>query len=226
MSETRARRVWVTRAEPGASATASRLRAMGAEPVVAPLLEVRPIAGVVIDLSDVAALAFTSARAVEAFAPLAERRDLPVFAVGDATAAAARTTGFAEVASAGADGAALARLILAHPRPGVVLHPCAREPAFDLGAALLAGGQSARAVAIYETAVIAAPPAEMIADAVLIQSPKAGRALAGFAQGLPIRRMAAYALSEACAEPLRPLGFDSLAVAPFPTEAALLKLLS
>jgi uroporphyrinogen-III synthase len=34
--------VWVTRARPGAEATASRLDALGIEAVVEPLLEVRP----------------------------------------------------------------------------------------------------------------------------------------------------------------------------------------
>ena len=56
--------VWVTRAQPGAAATAERLRAMGYEPLVAPLLEVRTLPGGPIDLTGVAALAFTSASGI------------------------------------------------------------------------------------------------------------------------------------------------------------------
>ncbi|WP_392354638.1 hypothetical protein V8F63_04600 [Brevundimonas sp. LF-1] len=36
------RRVWVTRAEPGAARTADRLTALGFEPVVVPLLTLAP----------------------------------------------------------------------------------------------------------------------------------------------------------------------------------------
>ena len=50
-------RVWITRAQPGADATAERVRALGHEAVVAPLLAVRPLSDVEIDLTGVAALA-------------------------------------------------------------------------------------------------------------------------------------------------------------------------
>ena len=60
-------RIWVTRAEPGASATAGRLRALGLDPLVSPVLEVRPLEAA-IDTDGAAALAFTSANAVRAFA--------------------------------------------------------------------------------------------------------------------------------------------------------------
>ena len=81
--------IWVTRAQPGAGATADRLRSMSFEPLVAPLLEVRPLAGGPIDLTGVTALAFTSANGVAAFAVRSEERSMPVFAVGGATAEAA-----------------------------------------------------------------------------------------------------------------------------------------
>ena len=90
-------RIWITRAEPGASRTAEKLRALGHEPVVAPLLQARPLPGE-IGLTGVGALAFTSANGVNAFAERSPERSLPVFAVGDATAAAAHKAGFAEVA--------------------------------------------------------------------------------------------------------------------------------
>ena len=39
------RRVWVTRAEPGAARTADRLTALGFTPIVAPLLTLAPLPG-------------------------------------------------------------------------------------------------------------------------------------------------------------------------------------
>src|SRR5690606_27759634 len=84
------RRVWVTRAEPGAGRTAERLAALGFEPMVVPLLAIRPLPCPPPDLTGMAALAFTGRNGVDAFAALTAERGLPVFAVGDATAERAR----------------------------------------------------------------------------------------------------------------------------------------
>jgi uroporphyrinogen-III synthase len=213
-------RVWVTRAQPGAQATAARLRALGHEPVVAPLLEVRPIPGAAIDLEGVGAVAFTSANAVRVFAGLSPERDLPVFAVGEATAAAARAAGFSAVTAGPADVAALAEVIRGASVQGLVLHPSAREVAGDLSVA----GAPLRRVAIYETAAVSARPGDV--DAVLVHSPKAARRLASTITPAEAASMTAFVLSAACAEPLSRTGFLRLAIASAPTEAELLALLA
>ena len=97
-------RIWITRAQPEAEATAGRIRALRHEPVVAPVLEVRPSLDAPA-LEGVGALAFTSRNGVRAFVALTPERDLQVFTVGDATAAAAREAGFTDVASASGDAA-------------------------------------------------------------------------------------------------------------------------
>jgi len=102
--------IWITRARPGAEVTARRVEALGFTALVDPLLEIRFLEPTV-DLAGIAALAFTSANGVEAFARLSAARDLPVFAVGEATARAARSMGFAEPVSADGDVEALAALI-------------------------------------------------------------------------------------------------------------------
>lgn len=211
-------RVWVARAQPGADATAERLRAMGHEPVVAPVLQVRPVPGVSLDLAGVDALAFTSANAVQAYAALEPLRDLPVFAVGGATAAAARAVGFRLVRSADGDLGALTAL-LARARPGAVLHPAATETAGDL----VPEGVPVRTVAIYETAAVL-PTIDLAAvNAVLVHSPKAGRQVAAVAGGAG--HLSAFALSPNCAAPLAGAGLRSVAVAAEPNETALLTLL-
>ena len=222
--------VWVTRTEPGAQATAGRLRAMGFEPLVAPLLEVRALPGGPIDLAGVGALAFTSANGVAAFADRSAERALPVFAVGAATAAVAIEAGFAAVISAGGDVAALAPVIAARaPFTGEVLHPGPAEPAGDLVGALAALGVPARAMPLYET-VASAPDARTIAviprlAAVLLHSPRAARVLAAHLQDHSAPLLAALCLSEAVAAPLRASGLASVRPAPAPTEEALLALL-
>jgi uroporphyrinogen-III synthase len=222
----RRRRIWVTRAQPGADATALRLRALGFEPVVAPVLVVRPIAGAVIALAGVDALAFTSAAGVAAFASLSDVRALPAFTVGDATAEAARTSGFADVRSAGADAIVLADLITAAtPRPRLVLNPTAAEPAADLEALLQARGVQARSTSVYQTCEtnLAVAPADL--DGVLVHSAKGAAAVTRLLAREDVSAVTAYAISPAAATPLAALGLRGLAVAAAPTEAALLALL-
>jgi uroporphyrinogen-III synthase len=218
-------KIWVTRAEPGATATADRLKALGHEPLVGPLLVVRDVDGA--PPTAFAALAFTSANGAAAFARRDPRRNIPVFTVGDATAAAARAAGYTDVRSADGDVEALAALILSQaPLGGILLHACAAAPAGDLVGALQAGGQAAIRLTVYETALAQAlPSVAMQADAVLVHSPRAGEALAALAPPGAMSGMAAYGLSPSCTEPLAALGFRSLAVAQSPHEASLLALL-
>ena len=218
-------RIWITRAQPEAEATAARVRGLGHEPVVAPLLALQP-SGISPELIGVGALAFTSRNGVRAFAALSPERSLPVFAVGDATAQAARGAGFAEVASAGGDVAALAGLITGRRDSlyGEVLYLAPEEPAADLVGELAARGVAARAHMVYRTAsvALAAPPD---AEVVLVHSAKAAHCLAED----PAARAAAPSITALCispavAEPLHGLGFREVLVAASLGRAAMLEL--
>jgi uroporphyrinogen-III synthase len=221
----RPRRIWITRAQPGAEATAARIRTLGLEPVVAPVLEVRARTGVAVDLAGVDALAFTSAAAVSAFADLCTARKLSVFAVGDATAAAARAAGFTDVRSASGDAQSLADLIATVSPPPRVLNPTAAEPAADLCALLAAKGVTARSVAVYETVECGPATSPSDLDGVLIHSPKAARTVARMLSGHDQARLTAYSISQAAAAPLSSLGLLRIAIASAPNEGALLALL-
>lgn len=224
------KRVWITRASPGADETAARVRALGFGALVAPLLRVRSIPGARIDLDGVGALAFTSANAVAAFAALSPVRALPVFAVGAATARAAWDQGFSRITSADGDVAGLARLLQNQPPlAGAILHAGPAEPAGDLVGDLNAHDIPARAVAIYET--IASPPdaasVDVAAlDAVFLHSPKAARILADFLGHHPAPGLRAFCLSPAVARPLAGASVGPVEAAAEPTEAALLSLLA
>ncbi|MEO6339409.1 MAG: uroporphyrinogen-III synthase, partial [Caulobacteraceae bacterium] len=62
-------------------------------------------------------------------------------------------------------------------------------------------------------------------DAVLLHSPRAASVLARLLPG-SAQDITAYALSEACAGPIREVDFKRVWVAPEPTESALLALLT
>lgn len=220
------RRVWVTRAEPGAARTADRLTALGFTPLVVPLLTLAPLPGALDAAPDpaaIAVLALTSPNGVEAFAPLIPRfRDHPVFAVGDATAEAARAAGFADVRSAAGDIHALARLIAAEAPPGPLLAPGAREPAGDLPTLL--PGRPVQRLPVY-AAFETHAPAPATFDAVMLHSPRAARALAADLPRAASSGRIAICISEAAATPLHPFDFAEIRIAAAPDEPAMLSAL-
>ena len=224
------RRIWITRALPGAETTAERVRNLGFEAIVAPVLKLRDLPGR-IDLSDVGALAFTSANAVRAFAARSPSRDLPVFAVGKATAGVAGLVGFADVISADGNVAALARLIAgrAPGLRGAVLHAGAAEPAGDMTGRLEGAGIEVRTVTLYETIAAEVPPTVLdgldAIEGVLVHSPKAGRRLAEILKSRSAPQLTAYCLSPEVCEPLESLDIGRVIAAPLPTEDALLSLM-
>lgn len=223
--------IWITRAQPGADVTAERVRALGHDAVVAPLLAVRVMPDVDVDLRGVAALAFTSANGVRAFADASGERNLKVFAVGAATAQAARAAGFKAVLSADGDVEALADGIAARRGElrGAVLHPGAAEPAGDLAGALEKHGVEARRLILYETAPVDLGAAEAEAlgrsDAVLLHSPRAAQVLAKLLKAHPAPGLRALGLSKAVVKPLARTRMAAKTFPPFPLEAALLNLI-
>jgi uroporphyrinogen-III synthase len=107
--------VLVTRPHPDDEATASVLRARGFEVLQAPMLRFEPVP--FHDDADAryGAVIVTSANALRAIAAhLSDSRllKLPLFAVGEHTASAARAAGFGEVLTAKGDAAALRDLVL------------------------------------------------------------------------------------------------------------------
>jgi len=222
-------RIWITRAQPGAEATAERVRAMGHDAVVAPLLTIRALDEVRIDLSDVGALAFTSANAVRIFAERSPERALKVFAVGLSTAHAARQAGFRSVLSADGDVSALADGIARRRQElkGAVLHPGAAELAGDLVGDLEKSGVPARRLTLYESVPleVADPAALTACDAVLLHSPRGAVELARILKAHPNPRLRALGLSRAVIRPLARIALGEKACPPFPLEAALLNLI-
>ena len=221
-------RVWITRAEPGAAATAARVCALGFDPLTAPLLTVQPLE-TPLDLDGVGSIAFTSTNGVRAFAARSDWRGAPVFAVGDATAKAARAAGFKAVTSADGETAALIRLIGAARPKGVVLHPCGLHLAGDFKGGLKRAGLVGRDVALYDTPAVQALPDAAIqalddrdVAVILFHSPRAAAVLAGLASGFDLSETLALGFSSACLGPLKALGFLDLIKAKRPREDALL----
>ena len=119
-------------------------------PAISPLLDIVPLPGP-LDLDGIQGLIFTSANGVEQFASRTAHRSLPVWCVGEMTAAAARQAGFA-ARSADGEVAGLAALIIAAHRPGAgeFLHVRGAHAAGDLTGRLSRAGVPARGAEIYD----------------------------------------------------------------------------
>lgn len=150
-------RVLVTRPMPAAERTAAELTKRGHQPVLLPLMRAEHRLDKLRQgpAPQTSALAVTSAEAIRALAGLsADERmpylDLALFAVGEATAAAARDLGFANVEAGGGDGEALARHLLRSPQidpaqPILYLAGYPRSPEFEQHLV-----EAERAVAVVE----------------------------------------------------------------------------
>lgn len=216
-------RVAVTRALPEAEQTAARLRARGAEPLLAPLLvrEALPLAPLA---PGAQALLFTSS-ASPGLVQDTQARALLALCVGDATAQAARAAGFADVRSADGDVEKLAALAQAEltPQRGRLVHVSGADVAGDLAGRLSAMGFEIERRVAYKAHAVTALPAAFAGplDAVLFHSARAAQAFQ--ALGAPgSGRLAAGCLSPAVAAAARQARWRCLIVAPAPREDALI----
>lgn len=224
--------VIVTRAEPGATETMDRLKAMGLAAIASPMLVLAPLDVALPDLSGVAHLVFTSANGVRFFAGASPLRSPVAWCVGPSTAAAAREAGFAAVREGRGDAADLAADMTAVLPPGTagILHVANEAAAGELVARLKAAGFGADFLALYETrpAEDLAPEAEAALAAgpvcVLVHSAKAAAAFAWAAGALD--QTIVIAISEAAARPLAGREIAALHVAAAPNEDALLDALA
>jgi uroporphyrinogen-III synthase len=169
------RAIAVLRPEPGNRVTAAAIEAAGRSAIRLPLFAAGPVAWTAPDPDDFDALLLTSANALRhGGSQLDALRSLPVHAVGQVTAEAARRAGFV-IAHIGTDGAAalVAAAEAAGVRRGLLLG--GRERMLD------AGGMVARAITVYASEPLAIAPEAAVrlrGAVVLVQSARAGARLA------------------------------------------------
>ena len=232
-------RLLLTRPSPDAERTAAALHARGHSVVIAPLLDVQPIANAEIGAGPWAAILVTSANAAHAISLHGRRHALvgvPVFAVGERSAQAIGSVGFTAVTSADGDVNALARLVAARlPPPASLLYLAGEERSGDLAGVLRAQGFAVDTVAIYR-AVMAEqfPPAAADAlasglDGVLHYSRRSAQAYVHAARHSNMLAkalgLAHFCLSAQVAEPLTAAGATKISIAARPNEAELLALI-
>jgi uroporphyrinogen-III synthase len=157
-------RVLVTRPREEAESLAAALAARSVSPVIEPMMQVHYHLATALDLATVQAILCTSANGVRALARVTGERRLPLFAVGEATAARARAEGFDVVESAGGAVADLVCLVTERLRPqnGGLLHAAGDVVAGDLVGALRARGFEIERSVLYEARPVGALSASAV----------------------------------------------------------------
>jgi uroporphyrinogen-III synthase len=234
----RAKHALVTRPREDSHGIATALAELGFTVQVEPLLEIRPVADAQVDPDGLQGILATSANGIRALARALPDRDLPVWAVGDASARTARELGYRRVESAGGDVDSLAALVAERCRPqdGALLHAAGSVTAGDLSGRLGQAGFTVRRVVLYraETAdclsdTLTRSLNDGTVDVALFFSPRTAATFATLVNaaglGETAGRIFAYALSQAVARELSALPWAGVHVAAAPTQAALLALL-
>lgn len=215
--------VLVLRPQPAAARSAERLRALDLSPILYPLFAVEPLPWTPPDPAGFDAVLLTSANAARlGGGGMARYFDLPAFAVGEASARAARAAGFRWVRIGGGDAASTVPLvaIAGHSR---LLHLCGDSVRpYDPCGLTVEQRPVYRTVPLGDADGLAAclPPAGPMAA--LIHSPRAGARLHGLAAPFDRARIAIAAISAAAAAACGQ-GWRGMAVAARPQEDALLR---
>lgn len=230
-------RILVTRPREDAAALVAELAARGHEALLEPLLTIVPRDKVDWPAGHerAQALLVTSANGVRAFARADGRRDLPVYAVGDASAAEARALGFEAVVSAVGDVHDLAALVTARldGKAGPLLHPAASTVAGDLRGMLAAAGFEVLRVVLYDArpaTALSPQTAQAIrqgaVDAVALMSPRTAAAFTALTAAVGLEAacagMTAFCLSDAVARALGATAWRRVAVAARPDQTSML----
>ena len=157
----------LTRPKSGDDPLPGLLLAANHSVIIEPLLTVEALSAGTLDVSGLQAVAATSAnaiRAAKAQSVLGPVLHLPLFAVGTATAAAARDAGFQHVVEGPGTARDLAAFMLARlqPKDGGVAYLRGESVAFELAPALTEAGFPVRERIVYR-----ALPAQNLAAATL-----------------------------------------------------------
>lgn len=210
------RNVVILRPEPGATTTYDHAVEQGLRAIKLPLFEIEPIEwSLSIGLEEFDGLLVTSANAMREGGPgLAPLDDLPVYAVGPASAAAAREAGF-EVVRIGSGNL---RQLLRAIDPDLRLLHLAGEDRIDPRRAW----QTITTVPVYRSRTIdPIDPAPILGGVALIHSPRAGERLAEIVPDRSTVAVAAIsrAAALACGE-----GWQKVSSITRPSDLALLAL--
>ena len=150
-------KILITRPEPEASSYAAELRAQGFDPLVSPMLRIEGLDFKSPDLSGVQGLVFSSVNAVRMYcAKVKTGREIPVFCVGDRTAAEAKDQGFIHIYNAKGTADDLVQCVCTHTdnAGGALLYIRGYRVAKPVGMLLEKQGFEVRSLEVYDAKIV------------------------------------------------------------------------
>lgn len=233
--------VLVTRPQPDDGATAAALRGRGFEVLQAPMLRFEPVAFYDDEDTRYDAVIVTSANALRGIEPRlagSNLLELPLFAVGEHTASAARHTGFSNVIVAKGDAVSLRDLVLASvkarelKKTSTLLYLAGADLSRDLAGELGERGLTVVTQTTYRMIPVPDFPRDVCdafaanrIDAVLHYSRRSARAFLDAARSGGVE-ISALSIPQCCISPavasvVRDAGASQVMVAASPDENAL-----
>lgn len=230
--------ILVTRPEPDLAHSTFRLRALNLDAVKLPLMRRVTLDTSLPPASRFGGIAISSASALRSLderGAVREYEQLPVFAVGDASACEARLLGFKDVRGANGSFEDLVALIAEASPAAPVLYPSGTRLSGDLDAALGRHGIAVATVPVYDMHAAAEIPEALVAeigagriDAGLFYSRRTAEIFVALTAGRLGPRVfedfAVLSISRKAAEPLAAAGFKRVLVASHPDEEAMMTL--
>lgn len=223
--------ILITRPAAQSVTPATRIQAAGFKVFLAPLLDIAPTPWQLPDIAPQAIL-ITSANAAAALANTALSRDIPVYAVGDRTAADVRQQGFTRVESAAGDARALFELVEQRCSHGLgaLLYLTGEAVAGNLAAQLNNAGFWVETRIVYRANATTALPEEvkqaLLAGeitGVMLYSPRSAAIFSRLLGSLAVRsKLSLFCLSSAIAQAAGN-DWQAVTISPKPDEDSLIE---
>jgi uroporphyrinogen-III synthase len=234
-------RLLVTRPQPDADAQAEKLKGLGHDVIVAPLLDVEFLDFAALPLSGAQGLIVTSRNALRALNKSSQLKDtllLPLFTVGEATANMARELGFENIHQGPGTAEEMAPLITSECQPGAgsLIHLAGERMAFDLKSALEDKGFEVIQPILYRINMGESFAGEArkahesrTLEGVIVMSPATAQTYMALVAEPELqviaKKLTFFCLSHKVAEPLKALGDARVLIAATPKEDDLLALI-
>jgi uroporphyrinogen-III synthase len=170
-------RIIITRPEEDASPLAAKLKNLGHEAIILPLIKIVARQGYEIPKRNYQYICLTSANGVRVIDDVSELQNIPVIAVGPQSMLAAEAKGFSHISKQGGDVIGITKYIVSNVKPsaGPLLYLSGSETSGDLEGKLKLAGYDVDRVITYD-----AVPATLTfnitnADAVMLYSPRTAK---------------------------------------------------
>ena len=225
-------KIVITRPQEDAGPLAKKLLALGHQPIVLPLLEIRARTDVLIPIKPYQAICLTSANAVRVLNEVGGIKSIPLFAVGPQSKQIAIDKGFINVEQQGGDVIGLHNYMSGHlnPKNGPLLYLSGSKTSGNLEGKLKQSGFEIDRIITYDAmpASLRAQEAHIkSADSVVLYSPRSAKLWVQQIKNLNLEALA-QSLKHICLSANVAANLPQSwprAIAATPTEPALLALL-